>query len=173
MILRNKLRSIEMTRSDSVTSYLMKVMQICDQLATVGEKVADAELVNMALNGFPTSWEPFVKGICARENLPNFERLWDDYIQEETQMESKANKKGGDENLALFGQTNKGRGKGPNKGKGKSEESTSQPGKKDLSKIKCFICHKHGHYASQCPDKKKGKGKQQKANSNLYRNSNE
>jgi hypothetical protein len=28
-------------------------------------------------------------------------------------MESKANKKGGDENLALFGQTNKGKGKGP------------------------------------------------------------
>jgi hypothetical protein len=102
----------------------------------------------MALNGFPASWEPFVKGICARENLPNFERLWDDCIQEETQMESKANKKGGDENLALFGQTNKGRGKRPNKGKGKSEESASQPGKKDLSKIKCFICHKHDHYAS-------------------------
>jgi hypothetical protein len=59
-------------------------------------------------------------------------------------MEPKANKKGGDENLALFGQSNKGRGKGPNKGKGKSEESTSQPGKKDLSKIKCFISHKNG-----------------------------
>jgi hypothetical protein len=42
-------------------------------------------------------------------------------------MESKANKKGGDENLALFGYTNKGRVKGPTKGKGKSEESASQP----------------------------------------------
>jgi hypothetical protein len=40
-------------------------------------------------------------------------------------MESKGNKKGGNENLALFGKTNKGRGKGPNKGKGESEESTS------------------------------------------------
>jgi hypothetical protein len=38
-------------------------------------------------------------------------------------MESKANKKGGDENLALFGQSNKGIGKGLSKGKGKSEES--------------------------------------------------
>jgi hypothetical protein len=62
--------------------------------------------------------------------------------------DSKANKKGGDENLALFGQTNKGKDKGPSKGKGKSKESASQLGK-DLSKIKCFICHKHGHYASQ------------------------
>ena len=43
------------------------------------------------------------KGICDCENLPTFERLRDDFIQEETQMESKANKKGSDENLALFG----------------------------------------------------------------------
>ena len=58
----------------------------------------------MALIGFSNSWELFVKDICARENLPNFERLWDYCIQEETQMESKANKNAGDENLALFGQ---------------------------------------------------------------------
>jgi hypothetical protein len=54
-------------------------------------------------------------------------------------MESNASKKGGDENLALFGQSNKGRGKGPSKGKRKSKESTSQPSKKDLRKIKCFF----------------------------------
>jgi hypothetical protein len=65
MILRNKLISIEMTRSNSVTSYLMKVTQVCDQLAVVGEKVANVELVNMALNGFATSWEQFDKDICA------------------------------------------------------------------------------------------------------------
>jgi hypothetical protein len=40
-------------------------------------------------------------------------------------MESKADKKDGEENLALFGQSNKGRGKGPNKGKRKHEESIS------------------------------------------------
>jgi hypothetical protein len=55
MILQNRLGGIEMTRSDSVTSYLMKVTQIRDQLAAVGEKIVDATLVNIAQNGFPTS----------------------------------------------------------------------------------------------------------------------
>jgi hypothetical protein len=54
-------------------------------------------------------------------------------------MESKTGKEVGEEKLALFGQSNKGRGKGPIKGKGKIEESTSYLEKKDLSKIKCFI----------------------------------
>jgi hypothetical protein len=86
MILWNKLKSIEMIKSDSVTSYIMKVTQVDDQLALVGEKVANEKLVNMVLNRFPTPSEPFFKGIFSWEHLPNFERLWDDFIQEETQM---------------------------------------------------------------------------------------
>jgi hypothetical protein len=97
MILRNKLRSVQMSRSDNVTSYFMRITQVHDQLATIGEKVDDIELVNVALNGFPKSWEPFVKGVCARENIPDWQRLWDDCIQEETQEESKANKQGDEE----------------------------------------------------------------------------
>jgi hypothetical protein len=52
----------------------------------------------------------------------------------------------------------KGSKKGPRKGK---KEESSQ-GKKDLSHVKCFKCHQKGHYASQCPEKKKGKAKQQR-----------
>jgi hypothetical protein len=68
MVLRNKLRSIQMSRSDNVTSYFMRITQTRDQLAAIGEKVDEAELVNVALNGFTKSWEPFVKGIlCSGE----------------------------------------------------------------------------------------------------------
>ena len=68
---------------------------------------------------------------------------------------------GRDNDHALFGQTNKVRGKGPIKGKVKGENSTSCTRNKDLSKAKCFICNKHGHYPSQFLEKKKGKGNQQ------------
>jgi hypothetical protein len=60
MILHNKLKFVEMTRSDTVTSDLMKVTQICDQRAAIGEKVEDKELVNRALNGFSPQCETFV-----------------------------------------------------------------------------------------------------------------
>jgi hypothetical protein len=50
----------------------MRITQVHDQLAAIGEKLDDVELMNVALNGFPKSWEPFVKGVCARENLPDW-----------------------------------------------------------------------------------------------------
>jgi hypothetical protein len=36
MILKAKLRECRMTRFDNVTNYLMRITQICDQLATIG-----------------------------------------------------------------------------------------------------------------------------------------
>ena len=44
MILRNKLREYRMANFDNVTIYLMRITQIHDQLATIGEAVSDAEL---------------------------------------------------------------------------------------------------------------------------------
>jgi hypothetical protein len=69
MVLKNKLRDCRMNRSDNVTSYLMRVTRIHDQLAVVGENILDVQLVNVSLNRVTKSWEPFVKGICKRENL--------------------------------------------------------------------------------------------------------
>jgi hypothetical protein len=83
MVLREKLKDTKMTKSDTVTNYLTKITQVHDQLAVVGEVVLDEELVRMALNGFSKPWAPFIKGIVAWETLPKFDRLWDDFIQEE------------------------------------------------------------------------------------------
>jgi hypothetical protein len=76
--LRHELRSVEMSKSDRVVSYLMRITRIHDHLVGIGEAVDYTELINAALNGFLGSWEPFVHGICAREKLPPFDRLWID-----------------------------------------------------------------------------------------------
>jgi hypothetical protein len=87
--------------------------------------------------------------------VPGFDRLWTDCIREETRLESKDGlKRRHDENFALANHARKGKFK-----KIASGESTAQDDKKkkDISKVNCFACHKFGHYAGQCPHRKKGR----------------
>ena len=51
-----------------------------------GSKTDDEELVQIALNGFSKPWDTFVKGVVAREKLLDWQRLWDNFVQEETRM---------------------------------------------------------------------------------------
>jgi hypothetical protein len=132
MVLREKLKETKMTKLDTVTNYITKITQVHDQLAVVGEFVSN-ELMRTTMNGFSKPWAPFIKGIIAREKLPYFDSLWDDFIYEEIQGESLASQQvGDDENLALASQA---RGRGNTFG-----ESTSHVGKKNyLSKENDFL----------------------------------
>jgi hypothetical protein len=148
MVLRERLRSSKMAKGEGVVPYLTRLTQIRDELAAVGEKTEDVELVRVALNGFSKSWDVFVHGVVAREKLPEWQHLWDDFVQEEIRLGQSSGSSSSphivdEEGLALA-----------SKGKGKKKKG----GKKkniDFSKVKCFQCHKMGHFASQCPEKKK------------------
>jgi hypothetical protein len=106
MVLQEKLRGTKMTKTDSVTSFLTRFSQIRDELAAVGEIVDPSELVRTTLNGFSKPWESFVRGIVAREHMPSWERLWDDFVQEELRVgsgsSSQQHGEDGDEDLALL-----------------------------------------------------------------------
>jgi hypothetical protein len=85
--------------------------------------------------------------VVAREKLPDWQWLWDDFVQDEIKIAqarpSSPTHAEEEEGLAL---ASKAKGKKKKKG-----------GKKNInfSKVKCFHCHKMGHFASQCPKRKK------------------
>ena len=80
MVLREKLKSIKMAKVEGVITYLTRVSQVRDELATVGEVVPSSELVQTTLNGVAKPWAIFVEAIVARENLPTWDRIWDDFV---------------------------------------------------------------------------------------------
>jgi hypothetical protein len=84
--------------------------------------------------------------VVAREKLPDWERLWDDFTQEALRVDaSQASqpKSEEEENVALH-----------------AKKSSGARGSRDMGKVRCFACHKTGHYASKCPNKKKNKKKE-------------
>jgi 2-phosphoglycerate kinase len=52
MVLWDRLMNTKMSKTDSMTSYLIRITQVHDQLGAVGEVVTNVELVRVALNGF-------------------------------------------------------------------------------------------------------------------------
>jgi hypothetical protein len=153
MVLREKLKSIKMTKAENVVTYFTRLTQVRDELGDVGEAIVDSELVRTTLNGVSKQWVVFLEGIVAREKLLNWERLWDDFVQEESQRgyAHGSSSTGHEENNVALATTSKKKfkkgPKGGNKPKGE--------GKKDMRKVKGFACHKFGHYAGQCPNKRK------------------
>ena len=86
MVLQQRMHNTKMAKGERVVPYLTRLMQIKDELVVVGSKIDDEELVWIALNGFSKPWDTFVKGIVARENLLDWQRLWDEFVQEATRM---------------------------------------------------------------------------------------
>ena len=130
MVLREKLKAIKMENTDSVTAYLTKITNVRDELAAVGEVIPPTELVQITVNGLPSTWLNFSDGIVARETLPTWDRLWDDCIHNEIRKNQLGAAKlvEEDEDVALLARGNKGKGKklastsgGGGKGKGKGK----------------------------------------------------
>ena len=109
--------------------------------------------MSLALLGLPKSWHSYEDSVNGREKLPRWKRLWSDLVQEEIRRGTKdgsSSKNEDDENCSLAVKSRKGKGK-------KSSKSEAKGKKQDFSKVKCFHCHQHEHFATNCPQKKKNK----------------
>ena len=136
----------------------MKISQLRDHLAAIEDPVNDKELVTITLNGLPTSWEPFIQGVCARDKLPSFDKLWADCVQEESRLISRNNLQRPVDNVeqALASHTQKGKKferRNTRRFPSSTPEQRARKGK-DVSKVQCFRCDKFGHYARDCPERK-------------------
>jgi hypothetical protein len=171
MVFHDRLRGICMLEDELVTSFLGRYTQIIDELAAVGEVVNPNSLVRQAMNSFTKPWGPFVWGIVSREVMPTWERMWDDFVQEEIRFAAEASGEqqkqqqqqtvSGNEDLSLWTKgkkkTDRGGRQGPKFGAppqgGESSNNSGQ--RRDMSTVRCFACGEMGHYAGQCPKKKK------------------
>jgi hypothetical protein len=90
-----------------------------------------------------------------------FDHLWTDCTQEELRLRNRGVEDSLDDNHALALHTKKGgRFKRNFRQTFRNENSPSASGhnqRRDVSEIQCFRCDKYGHYARNCPTRKKGR----------------
>ena len=57
----------------------------------------NAGIVMTTLNGLPRTWDSFIQGICARNKLIKFSRLWEEFSQEEGRIVAREEKMGNED----------------------------------------------------------------------------
>ena len=111
LALKDKLRNIKMQKNGTILWYLTIFTQVRDELGGVGVKIAEDDLVNLALLGLPKSLHNYHDSVNGREKLLDWEWLWFDLVQGEINKNTRdgTSSKGKDEeNFSLVG---KGKGK--------------------------------------------------------------
>lgn len=152
LVLKDKLRKIKMEKGDNIPKYLTNFVLCRDELGSVRITVVDDELLSLALLGLLKSYHSYKDSVNGWEKLRDWERLWSDLAQEELRRNTRdgsSSKNYYEENCALDAKSRKGKGD-------KSHPKSEDIGKKlDLSQMKCFHYHKHGHLTTNFPQKKK------------------
>jgi hypothetical protein len=150
MSLKNELHDMKMNDDESITSYLVRISQLRDQLQAIEEIISEKELVNIVLNGLPKTWDAFAASMNTRKEYPTFEELWTCCAQEESRINAKEKPQKKYDDQAFTTRFKNFRNKMFGSRKKPNQE-------KDMSKIQCFNCRKYGHYRNHCPELKKRK----------------
>jgi hypothetical protein len=88
--LQHKIKYLNMEEGESVASFCSTIAQIRDHLLVTGVIADDDDLVQVIFYGLPSSWETFLSSVSGREIRPTFERLWHDFLQEESQTTTRS-----------------------------------------------------------------------------------
>jgi hypothetical protein len=89
MRLKNELCDMKMNDDDIITSYLVRIFQLRDQLQAIEEIISEKELVNIVLNGLPKTWDAFSASMNTRKEYPKFEEFWTCCAHEELGISAK------------------------------------------------------------------------------------
>ena len=137
----------KMDSSENVVQFISKVQNMSLQLSDLGQKLPDLVVMSKILTsllakyrGLRTAWS------SVAADKQTIELLLERLIEEEGLLRADEDK----EAVALAAVTSR-KGKGGNKGKGNNSSSD----RRDKENVKCFKCHTKGHYAIECPEKKK------------------
>ncbi|GJY01342.1 zinc finger, CCHC-type containing protein [Tanacetum coccineum] len=175
--LRSELETLKIKPTEKVSDFGGKLSSIKAKFRGLGENLEDKILVRKLLNSAPKKFLPIVATIEQYQDLDemSFEEAIGRLTAYEERIKSQDTLEANDQDkLLMTSSNNKNYGKWRSKGFNKESKesmkwqdnpnerraSTSQ-GTQDKSKIRCYECGEHGHFAKQCTRWKNNKYKQE------------
>ena len=131
--LYNQLTTLQKTRSETVTDYLIRAENTAMSLRSVGEQVSDALLIAMVLKGLPDEYKAFVAVTTHSENVQTFQKFKAS-LRNFEETENTRRNKNEKENSVL-----------------KTFDSHSRKPKQPIT---CYNCGTPGHKSNECQKEK-------------------
>ena len=180
--LKAEFESLTMKETEQLDDFCMKMNGLVTNIRALGEKVEETYVVKKLLRAVPAK---FLQIASAIEQFGDLEKMSVEEIvgslkahEERIRGQTEANngqlllteeewsrREGNETKLLLtrdewYKRTNKG-------GNGGNGDYRSKDGRmvRDRSRVKCFNCHNHGHYAAEC--RKPRRDREQRAEANL------
>ncbi|KAH9697198.1 hypothetical protein KPL71_023512 [Citrus sinensis] len=144
LYIKKKMSSLRMIKGAPLDEYMDEFNKVCDELETIDEGLSDESKALLLISSLPKSYEHFMDALLyGRQTLSLEEvkfalgtkKLKDK--QDNPECESS-------EGLMARGISKKRENKGKNQGISKSKKKH----------LKCFCCHKEGHFKRDCPERK-------------------
>ena len=79
---------IKKGKDESMQAYFLRLIEVKNDLLSIGEVIPDREMALTTLGGPPSKWYIFRTTLLNNNVIPRFEELMTRCIQEETRMEA-------------------------------------------------------------------------------------
>jgi hypothetical protein len=103
LMLKRKLTNLRMEESSSMSDFLQHLKELINELAGVGERITDAEVVEHVLMALPESYEGLVNTLMYRPALPTVAELTSILMQDNLCREIKGKRNDGEALLVKGG----------------------------------------------------------------------
>ncbi|KAH9694913.1 Integrase catalytic domain-containing protein [Citrus sinensis] len=148
LYIKKRMFTLKMHEGSSLDEHLDEFNKVCDTLETIDAALEDEDKALLLISSLPKSYEHFIDALMYGRQTLSLDEVKSALSTKELQgkQESLGNSSG-------KGLTVKAKPEWKKKKQGNNKEK-----KKNL---RCFLCHKEGHFKKDCPEKKfqkKGKG---------------
>ncbi|KAH9646574.1 hypothetical protein KPL70_024912 [Citrus sinensis] len=141
LYIKKRMFTLKMPEGSSLDEHLDEFNKVCDTLETIDAAFSDEDKALLLISSLPKSYEHFADALMYRRQTLSLDEVKSTLSTKE--LQGKQESLGNDSSEGL---TVKARPEGKKKKQGKNKEKQKN--------LRCFLCHKEGHFKKDCPEKK-------------------